>query len=80
MAIVRVHTSNRQNAKEPRMAKRVWSHRKGLVRVIARRITYPAAIREVRECRDLRPDCRFAYLPSWGGGDGWNVVELERAR
>jgi len=72
--MIRIRTSNRQNAKERRMARRVYQH-KGLVRVIARRVSYPTAIREVRESRALRPDCRFVYLPS--ASDGYNVVELE---
>jgi hypothetical protein len=72
--MIRILTSNRQNAKERRMRRRVYEH-KGTIRVIARRVSYPAAVREVRQCRALRPDCRFLYLPS--AGDGYNVVELE---
>jgi hypothetical protein len=72
--MIRIRTSNRQNAKERRMYRRVFQH-KGSVRVIARRVSYPNAVREVRECRALRPDCCFLYLQS--AGDGYNVVELE---
>jgi hypothetical protein len=72
--MIRIRTSNRQNAKERRMFRRVYQH-KGRVRVIARHVSYPKAVREVRECRALRPDCRFLYLAS--AGNGYNVVELE---
>jgi len=72
--MIRIRTSNRQNAKERRMYWRVFRH-KGNVRVIARRVSYPIAIREVRECRALRPDCCFLYLQSTT--NGYNVVELE---
>ena len=73
--MIRIRTSNRQNAKERRMERRVYAHPPGRVRVIARRVSYPYAVREVRECRALRPDCRFLYLQS--AGNGYNVVELE---
>lgn len=73
--MIRIRTSNRQNAKERRMARRLNAHPRGRVRVIARRVSYPSAVREVRECRALRPDCRFLYVPS--ASNGYNVVELE---
>jgi hypothetical protein len=73
--MIRIRTSNRQNAKERRMERRVYAHPPGRVRVIARRVSYPTAVREVRECRALRPDCCFLYLPSTG--NGYTVVELE---
>ena len=72
--MIRIRTSNRQNAKERRMYRRVFQH-KGTVRVIARRVSYSQAVREVRQCRALRPDCCFLYLPS--ASHGYNVVELE---
>jgi hypothetical protein len=73
--MIRIRTSRRQNAKERRMMRRAYQH-KGRVRVIARRVSYPTAVREVRECRALRPDCSFVYLPS-PAGNGYTVVELE---
>ena len=71
--MIRIRTSNRQNAKERRMNRRLYQHR-GEVRPIARRISYPSAVREVRECRALRPDCSFIFVTS--GGDGYSVYEL----
>jgi hypothetical protein len=73
--MIRIRTSNRQNAKERRMERRVYAYPPGRVRVIARRVSYPSAVREVRECRALRPDCCFLYLPSTA--NGYTVVELE---
>ncbi len=72
--MIRIRTSKRQNAKERRMMRRLLEHN-GHVRVIARRVSYPTAIREVRESRALRPDCRFLYVPA--ASNGYNVVELE---
>lgn len=76
--MIRIRTNNRINSKERNYALRIAAHPAGLVRPIARRVSYPAAIREVRECRALRPDCTFLYVPA--GGEGYNVVELERAK
>ena len=73
--MIRIKTSNRQNAKERRMMRRLYAHPAGRVRVIARRVSYPNAVREARECRALRPDCCFLYVPS--ASNGYNVVELE---
>jgi hypothetical protein len=73
--MIRIRTSNRQNAKERRMERRLYAHPVGRIRVIARRVSYPAAVREVRECRALRPDLRFIYWPSTT--NGYNVAELE---
>jgi hypothetical protein len=73
--VIRIRTSKRQNAKERRMERRVYAHPAGRVRVIARRVSYPTAVREVRECRELRPDLRFVYWPSVS--NGYNVAELE---
>jgi len=73
--MIRIRTSKRQNAKERQMERRLYAHPRGRVRVIARRVSYPTAIREVRECRELRPDLRFVYWPSVS--NGYNVAELE---
>jgi hypothetical protein len=67
--------SNRQNAKERRMEHWVIAHPRGKVRPIARRVSYRTAVLETRECRAMRPDCRFVYVRS--ASVGYNVVELE---
>ncbi len=72
--MTRIRTSNRQNAKERRMERRLYAHPPGSVRMIARRVSYPTAVREVRECRALRPDLCFIYWPSTT--NGYNVAEL----
>jgi hypothetical protein len=68
-------SSKRQNAKERRMERRVIAHAPGKVRPIFRRVSYRAAVLETRDCRALRPDCRFVYVRS--ASEGYNVVELE---
>jgi hypothetical protein len=73
--MIRIRTSKRQNAKERRMARRAYAHPAGRVRMISRRVSYPTAVREVRECRALRPDLHFIYWPSTT--NGYNVAELE---
>ena len=72
--MIRIRTSSRQSAKERRMERRLYAHPPGSVRMIARRVSYPTAVREVRECRALRPDLCFIYWPSTT--NGYNVAEL----
>lgn len=70
--------SQRQNAKERRMERRLYAHSPGRVRIISRRVSYRTAVCEVRQCRTLRPDCRFIYWPSITSG--YNVAELMGVR
>jgi hypothetical protein len=72
--MIRIRTSSRQSAKERRMERRLYAHPPGRVRMISRRVSYPTAVREVRECRALRPDLCFIYWPSTT--NGYNVAEL----
>lgn len=71
--------SQRQNARERRMARRAVEHCDGRVRVVERRASYRVARYLTKECRRDDPAGRYVYIAS-GSGHGFNVLELLQRR